>query len=179
MSAARYYQRSPRYVFRPGDNSLLRFAGMDTKGQTTHARVRDLSATGLSFVFDEINGANRPDTLGAPFEGELLKVEFGVPGKKQIAWFAIVVRVETRSEWHPEKGDISFTLIALRFRELPQPFQQAIEQSVNGRVNEEEHVLDESADPSALAAFCGLSLTLLLSLYWLSLPLSTWLTLVR
>ena len=141
MSAARYYQRSPRYVFRPDDKSLMRFAGMDTKNVAAQANVRDLSETGLSFT---IEGDS------APFENELLKIEFAVPGEgpkgRQIAWFATVVRVETRSNWNPETGDQKETLIALRFRQLPPPFQKAIQDSLGGKTNEEENIVNHSPD---------------------------------
>lgn len=169
-SAAPYYQRSPRYVLRPGDRSLMRFAGMDTKGESTHARVRDLSSTGLSFIVEG-------DAV--PFENELLKIEFDVPGHRQIAWYATVVRVEARSEWSPHAGDQMFTLVALRFRQLPSQFTQVIEQSVNGRINAEEEPLPAHADPAAVATLIGFGFALLFGFYWMSLPLIEWLKLVH
>lgn len=169
MSAARYYQRSPRYVFRPGDRSLMRFAGMESKGDATHARIRDLSSTGLSFI---VEGSD------SPFENELLKIEFEIPGDKQVAWFATVVRVETRSEWNPQLGDQTHTLIALRFRPLPLPFQQAIEKSINGRINEDEEVLAGPQDLSAVATFAAASFALLTSFLWMSLPFSKWISIL-
>lgn len=148
----------------------MRFAGMDTKGESTHARVRDLSSTGLSFLVEG-------DAV--PFENELLKIEFDVPGHRQIAWFATVVRIETRSKWTPHAGDQIHTLVALRFRQLPPQFAEAIEQSVNGRINADEEPLSTHADPAALAVFAGFSIALLAGFYWMSLPLNTWLGLVR
>jgi hypothetical protein len=168
-SAARYYQRAPRYVFRPDDKSLLRFAGMDTKGVKTPAQIRDLSSTGLSFMVE---------TEEAPFENEILKLEFTLPGSRQIAWFANVVRVERRSDWNPEAGDQPYTLIALQFKKLPHPYQQAIERSLNGRVDEEEQVVT-GTDPAAMVKFCGLALALLGSFFWMSLPLDQWLGFFR
>ncbi len=165
MSAARYYQRSPRYIFRPGDKSLMRFAGMETKGQSTHAHIHDLSETGLSFVVDGTE---------APFENELLKIEFGIPGHKQMAWFATVVRVEVRSDWSEAEGEKPYTLIALRFRQLPAHYRQLIQQSVSGRVDHNEVPLADQRDPVALAKFAGLTVLLLASSYWLCLPLTAW-----
>ena len=137
MSAARYYQRSPRYVFRPGDRSLMRFAGMESKGDATHARIRDLSSTGLSFI---VEGSD------SPFENELLKIEFEIPGDKQVA--------------------------------LPLPFQQAIEKSINGRINEDEEVLAGPQDLSAVATFAAASFALLTSFLWMSLPFSKWISIL-
>ena len=170
MSAARYFQRSPRYVFRPGDRSLMRFAGMESKGHATPARIRDLSSTGLSFMVDG------PES---PFENELLKIEFAIPGDKQVAWFATVVRVETRNEWIPHQGDKSHTLIALRFRPLPPQFQDAIEKSINGRINEDEEAhpgIDQ--DFSAIASFAAATTALLASFMWMCLPVSKWIALL-
>ena len=128
-SAARFVPRSPRYVFRPQDEKLLRFAGMETKGKATKATVRDLSTTGISFV----TGAEH-----APKEGEMLKVEFGLPATRanpsQVAWFANVVRVEKRSEWDPQLGELPYTVIALSFHQVPANLVTAISRSLRLRV---------------------------------------------
>jgi hypothetical protein len=171
-SAARYFQRSPRYVLRPGDRSLMRYAGMETKGDATPARVRDLSATGLSFVVDGDN---------VPFENELLKVEFNIPGDKagknqQVAWFATVMRVETRNDWDPQLGDQTFTLIALRFRPLPRALHNAIEKSLNGRITPDEEPLPSTQDASALFTLAAATSALLASMLWMCLPLSKWIS---
>ena len=121
-SAARYYPRAPRYVFRPEDESLSRFAGMAKNGQPTHARVRDVSATGISFVVA---------AGSAPREGDMLKVEFGLPGKKQFAWFATVARVESQVEWEPTLGTRALTIVGLRFDKLPARLAKAISRAVN------------------------------------------------
>jgi PilZ domain len=168
-SAARYFQRSPRYVLRPGDRSLMRYAGMESKGDATPARVRDLSSTGLSFI---VEGEN------VPFENELLKVEFNIPGDKQVAWFATVMRVETRSEWDPSLGDQTFTLIALRFRPLPPQFQNAIEKSLSGRISPDEEPLTSVNDASALFTLAAATSALLASMLWMCLPLSKWIQLL-
>jgi hypothetical protein len=169
-SAARYYQRAPRYVFRPDDKSLMRFAGMDTKGVKTPAQIRDLSSTGLSFMVESED---------APFENELLKLEFTLPGSRQIAWFANVVRVEKRSDWSPETGHQPYTLIALRFRKLPHAFHHAIERSLNGLVDEDHQIVSDNADPAAMAKFYGLAIALFGSFFWMSLPLGQWLGFFR
>ena len=153
-SAARYYQRAPRYVFRPNDKSIMRFAGMDSRGLSSHANVNDLSATGLSFLVDGPI---------IPMEGDLLKIEFGVPGRKQIAWFATVVRVESRTDWNPELGDRSRTLVAIRFRQLPVPFQKAIQKSISGRLSgdEEPGGIDLRTQTASLMALGGFSVAML------------------
>ncbi|MEK7355987.1 MAG: PilZ domain-containing protein, partial [Bdellovibrionota bacterium] len=106
MSAARhYFSRSPRYVFGPEEESQLRFAGMNTRGVIHRAAIRDLSESGIAFALGQTE---------APEEGELLKIEFPVPGRPSIACFATVVRVEARSDWDPEWGDRGHTLIGLQ-----------------------------------------------------------------
>ena len=117
----------------------MRYAGMDERGSSARARVRDLSATGISIVV--------ASDL-APKIGEMLKIEFGLPGGRQVAWFATVVRVEHKNEWDPDLGDREFTLVGLRFRQLPAPFRAAIRRSLNDRSKgaEKTNLIDASAD---------------------------------
>jgi hypothetical protein len=165
-SAARYMHRAPRYVFRPEDERLMRFAEMDVRGSASRARVHDLSTTGLSFICDSID---------VPFEGDMLKVEFGLPGRKQIAWFATVVRIETRTEWDPELGNRSFTLIALKFRQLPAPFFKAIEKSVN--IREHDGSTSDFHTPNAknVATLIALSLVMIVGMAVMTMPPVIWL----
>jgi hypothetical protein len=169
-SAARYMPRAPRYVFRPEDERLMRFAEMDTRGSTSRARVHDLSTTGLSFICDG-------DAV--PFEGDMLKVEFGLPGSKQIAWFATVMRIESRREWDPELGDRIYTLIALKFRELPPAFYRAIEKSVGnydqaGKSHEDQAVFT-SPKAEGLATLAFLSFAVVACMALMALPPEIWL----
>jgi hypothetical protein len=173
-SAARYFSRSPRYTFRPEDENLLRFAGMAKAAHSCRARVHDLSATGISFTVDPKE---------APVTGAMLKIEFGLPGHQQVAWFAEVVRVELRSEWDPELGDRKLTLVALRFRKLPQPFAKAIQKSLGPRLENKKATNDDSFEIARDDAppgyqnqflFWTVTLAMLLSLTVMALPEKFW-----
>lgn len=126
MTAARYFQRAPRYIFRPDDERLMRFAEMETRNSALRARIHDLSATGISFVVESNE---------SPMTGDLLKIEFGLPGDRQVAWFATVVRVEHKTDWDPDVGEREYTLVGLRFRQLPAPFTNAIKRSLDRRLD--------------------------------------------
>lgn len=176
-SAARYHPRAPRYVFRASDHCLMRYAGMDTKGRSSRASIRDLSASGLSFVMSPGH---------APTEGDVLKVEFALPfGQgassslpKQVAWFATVVRVESRLEWQPERGEQIATIIALRFRQLPRRITQAIHRSLHGQTSEANGETDlEVSNSSAAdqAIFWTLAIVLILAMVLMALPAAVWL----
>lgn len=173
-SAARYYPRAPRYVYRPDDQSLMRFAGMETRGITSRARVRDLSFSGMSFTVKSTD---------APRRGDMIKVEFGVPGQKQIAWFATVVRIERRSDWDPEFGRLARTVVAIQFRQLPPPFTRTIHKSIGRligmRERGDESVFNFNARSSTpikdLAVFSALSGLLLAAFVGMAVPPDLWL----
>ncbi len=168
-SAARYYPRAPRYVFRPEDESLMRYAAMETRGTALKARIRDLSTSGLSIIVDSDQ---------APEVGETLKIEFSVPGSKKVAWFATVVRIERRSDWSPDFGHHDYTVVGLKFRQLPAPFTKAIQNCVKKNSDQERSGLI-SASPKALQElymfwFMGAVLIILLTL--MAIPPSFWLS---
>ncbi len=80
-----HIQRSPRYVLVPQDNCLIRLAGPKQTPWEEGTEIRDVSNTGLSFT--------APMDL-SPKLGEVIRVEFTVPGSKQMAAYAKVVRLE-------------------------------------------------------------------------------------
>lgn len=123
-ATGRYHPRAPRYVLRPFDRTLLRFKSPSTKGATFAANVVDLSESGLSF---ELFEGDRPEP------NELLKVEFAVPGLRQIACFATVTRIETNLESGPESLESRGVRIAIRFHGLPPAHQQALQTGLSER----------------------------------------------
>jgi hypothetical protein len=170
MSTARhYFTRSPRYVFDHSDESVVRFAGMHTRGIIHRAAIRDLSESGLAFAI----GETQP-----PEEGELLKIEFPIPGRKNIACFATVIRVEKRSDWDPEWGDRGHTLIGLQFRNLPTAHFRALQKGLDGRVAHENFDWQTSRRTHAFA-FAGLSLALALGAWAMTQPPQAWLGFFR
>lgn len=173
MSAARtYFPRAPRYIYRTEDSSLLRFAEMDTKGVIHKASLRDLSESGFSFALS----MNSELLLE---EGELLKVEVPLPGRKSIACFATIVRVDEMSEWDPEWGDRGHIVVGLQFRNLPAIHLRSIRKSLEGKVEGENDFEWNESRRAHTLAFTGLSLVMGLAFYVMSIPPTTWISFVR
>ena len=151
----------------------MKFADLESRGVSSRARVHDLSSTGLSFIVD---------TDETPMTGDVLKIEFDVPGRKQIAWFATVVRIEQRTEWDPELGDRTFTLVGLRFRQLPAPFRNAIQSSVGGKITGDEKLLNPGTgdrslpamDPRSAMAFAALTALVLALFFFMAHSPARW-----
>lgn len=166
MSAARYIPRAPRYVFRPQDQRLMRFKGMNVNASASRAVTRDVSESGLSFIVDENE---------SPFDGEILKIEFTLPGRRQIAWFATVARTETKIDWDPIRGYHSQTVIGLRFHRLSKVLSRELKRSLDGKVEDEETPDLRAATRGQFALFAALMLGALISLVVMTLPPTHWL----
>lgn len=82
---ARYHARSPRYILNTQDESLIRVAGPKQLPWEEDTEIRNVSLTGLAFVAS--------DDL-CPVLGEVIKIQFIVPGSQQMACHAIVTRLE-------------------------------------------------------------------------------------
>lgn len=110
----KFITRAPRYVLRPNDNHLMRYA-QDLSQTAFTTRLLNLSNTGLAFVVARNS---------IPQVGDTLKVEFQVPGGEPIAWWAKVARVEpyTSEKWwlrsDPYMHD-EHVLVAAEFENLP------------------------------------------------------------
>ncbi len=87
---AKYHGRAPRYVLNTEDNNLIRFSGSDRWSWEEKTEIRNVSLTGLSFV--------APADL-SPLLGEIIKIQFVVSGAKQMACYAIVIRIDKDSEF--------------------------------------------------------------------------------
>ena len=171
-AAAKYHPRAPRYVFRAGDQTLLRFAGMERKGEPSRARIRDVSASGLSFLVDYREAHRLPPV------GTMLKVEFSVPGRKQIAWFATVVRIEAKGEWDDEESE--GVAVALKFRKLPAAFVRAIEVVLKEKgTGDPDDGVVELIDAQGAARLFLVSLALVAVLAITALPPSMWLRILK
>lgn len=107
----------------------MRFKENEAGGIAIRARVMNISETGLAF---EMVG---PDL---PYIDELLKIEFTVPGQRQIACFANVVRIEPRKSWHPLHGERQTMKVAVHFHGLPDLYKKALQKSLNERVAHED-----------------------------------------
>lgn len=84
-SLARYHARAPRYVLNTDDNSLVRLSGAERLPWEENTEIRDISLTGLSFI--------APIDL-SPQLGEIIKIQFSVPGAEQMACYAVVIRIQ-------------------------------------------------------------------------------------
>jgi hypothetical protein len=84
-----YFQRSPRYVLLPQDSCLIRLAGPKQTPWEEGTEIKDISNSGLSF------------TAAAdlsPNIGEMIRVEFVVPGSQQMACYAKVIRLQALND---------------------------------------------------------------------------------
>ncbi len=84
-SLARYHARAPRYILNTEDNSLVRLSGAEQLSWEEKTELRDISLTGLSFLAQQ-------DL--SPQIGEVIKIQFSVPGSQQMACYAVVIRIE-------------------------------------------------------------------------------------
>lgn len=165
-AATRYQTRSPRYTLRAHDRTLLRYAGMDTRGVSMPAEMQNLSETGIAFTL--------PVTAEAPQEGDVLKIEFTVPGREQIACFSTVVRVESIAHWEPDFGEKLTLQVGVKFRNLPSLYQKALQQSLNGLTSGDQAIDWNSHRQNHLYVFGALSVCMLVGFYVLSLPPQNW-----
>jgi hypothetical protein len=85
QNLARYHARSPRYILNTEDDSLIRVAGPRQVPWEEGTEIKNVSLTGLAFV--------APDDL-CPILGEIVKIQFLVPGARQMASHAIVTRLD-------------------------------------------------------------------------------------
>ncbi len=85
VSLARYHARSPRYILDTEDSNLIRLSGAEQLSWEEKTELKDVSLTGLSFI--------APQDL-SPQIGEVIKIQFNVPGGEQMACYAIVTRIE-------------------------------------------------------------------------------------
>lgn len=89
QSLTKYLLRSPRYTLKPTDNSLVRVVGPKQEPWEEYTDIHNVSLTGLSFTVD-------PQL--APRLGEVIRLQFTVPGSQEMACYAIVTRLEQLTE---------------------------------------------------------------------------------
>lgn len=115
----KFVARAPRYVLRTGDSQFLRFAPEDGPDHVYTTRFVNVSETGIAFLVDR-------DL--APHLGDVIKLEFTVPGNGQIAWFARVVRMEEFESggWKPRHRRSDEILVGVHFLDLPEGHRRDI-----------------------------------------------------
>jgi len=121
--AHKFVHRAPRYVLRGSDNKILRYSVEGEHHTPIHTTTFvNVSLTGIAFITHK---------QSAPKEGDVIKLEFPVPGGDQIAWWGIVVRIEQyrpRRGWHL-KSDFEIeddVYVAVKFESLPEGHRHII-----------------------------------------------------
>ncbi len=92
-SIARYHARSPRYTLDTQDNHLVRYSGAERFSWEEKTELKNISLTGLSFI---------ASTDLSPQLGEIIKIQFAVPGSEMMACYGVVTRIEQTSEFENE-----------------------------------------------------------------------------
>ena len=92
-SLARYHSRSPRYILDTYDNNLIRLSGAEKLSWEEKTVIRNISLTGLSFT--------APRDL-SPQLGEIIKIQFQVPGSEMMACYALIIRIEVLNDFDNE-----------------------------------------------------------------------------
>ena len=82
---ARYHGRAPLYILNTQDDSLIRVAGPQQMPWEEGTEIHNISLTGLGFV--------APSDL-CPLLGEVIKIQFEVPGSQVMACYAVVTRID-------------------------------------------------------------------------------------
>ena len=155
---ARYHARAPRYILDTQDDELIRVAGPRQIPWEEGTEIRNVSLTGLAFT--------APEDL-CPLLGEVIKIQFLIPGGKQMACHAIVTRLD------PDKNEK--ILVGVHFYKLEMSHRIALAQGLSQKQKTNQptpvHFDDQ---PSASLKVVGqiFLMSLLLSLWsWLMLSL--------
>jgi hypothetical protein len=128
--AQRYFARAPRYRMSSSDIRSLRVVRKTRhRRDDFDAEVVNISETGLAF---EVNREYIPKI------GEVLLLEFTMPGGQRVAWYGRVVRIEMpndRAEWKSLSRNV---LVGLQFHQLPGKFKGEIRQAIETKLEEYE-----------------------------------------
>lgn len=117
---AQYVARSPRYILQPHDNTLIRVAGPHQVPWEEGTSIQNVSLSGLAFT--------APADL-CPIIGEIIKIQFEVPGREQMACLAMVIRLQ--------KIQNSQMLVAVKFVKVEMPQRLLIAQSLASKLKEQ------------------------------------------
>lgn len=119
-SLARYVARRPRYILQPHDNTLVRVAGPQQTPWEEGTEILNVSLSGLAFT--------APSDL-APILGEIIKIQFAVPGRQDMACLALVIRMQ--------KQGPSTMLVAVKFLKLEMPQRLALAQALAKKLKDQ------------------------------------------
>lgn len=136
QSLAKYHSRSPRYILQPQDNTLVRVAGPQQTPWEEGTDIKNISLSGLAFT--------APADL-CPLVGEIIKIQFQVPGSNEMACFGLVTRIESIGA--------SEMLVGLQFHKLEmahrivllQGLAQKLKEQIEFRQSEEKKTFFQTA----------------------------------
>ena len=124
-SLARYHARQPRYILNATDNNLIRYSGAERYSWEEKTELKNISLTGLTFT--------APIDI-KPQLGEVIKLQFEVPGSEAMACHAIVTRIEHINSYDCEIAIHFYKLERLQRINLVQGL--TIKNSLNKKVEE-------------------------------------------
>jgi hypothetical protein len=131
-----YNARAIRYTIRPQDDKVMRYAFNRFNNQNFSTEVVNISESGMAFTIDDST---------VPHIGEIIKVEFPVPGEDRVAWFARVVRIEERdyeSRWYDEHTQDASSvrpagvIVAVKFLDLPEAHRLSIRKGLQSKLGD-------------------------------------------
>lgn len=151
QTLARYHARSPRYILNTEDDFFVRVAGPRQTPWEEGTEIRNVSLTGLAFT--------APDDL-CPLLGEVVKIQFMIPGGQQMACHAIVTRLEEDRE--------GVMLVGVHFYKLEMAHRIVLAQGLSKRFREQLHLKKGKSLKEGISWSLGLGLAGSLGL-WLTL----------
>lgn len=146
---AKYHNRAPRYTLNTQDNCLIRYSGHERLPWEENTEVKNISLTGLSFV--------APVDL-SPILGEIIKIQFAVPGGQQMACYAVIIRLDAQNEYE--------NLVAVHFYKLDRLQRLNLLQGLTQTLKTEEPKISNDTTIAKILAVVGLVLT---ALCWFTL----------
>ncbi|MFN3697044.1 MAG: PilZ domain-containing protein [Pseudobdellovibrio sp.] len=166
-SLARYHARSPRYTLNTQDNSLVRFSGAERFSWEEKTELMNISLTGLSFT--------APQDL-SPQIGEIIKIQFEVPGSEMMACYAIVTRIAEYSSFENEVAVHFYKLDRVQRINLVQGLAQKIDISQKKKQHSNSNHSNSSQQINLKYQDQALYMTLMIAsiLGWLTLIALYW-----
>ncbi len=148
-SLARYHARAPRYILNTDDDCLVRYSGAERRSWEENTEIRDISLTGLTFT---------ASSDLSPQLGEIIKIQFSVPGSEQMACYAVVIRIENVNAYD--------NLIGVHFYKLDRIQRLNLVQGLAHKVQKKSDSDKSKKPPAQTVAMLGLVMTLIC---WLTL----------
>ena len=140
QSLAKYHARAPRYILNTDDDYLIRIAGPRQIPWEEGTEIRNVSLTGLAFT--------AADDL-CPLLGEVIKIQFSVPGGRQMACHAIVTRLEN------DLQNLKQMLVAVHFYKLEMAHRVVLAQGISKKFKDHhsKKIKDLAEDPTNILQY--------------------------